>query len=208
MKTVCIIPAYNEERTIGGVIETVKSVGLVDDIIVISDGSIDSTAKIAREMGVNIIELNINRGKGAALKAGIDNTNADILLFLDADLIGLNVEHVNSLIYPVLNNEVDMTVGLFESGRFLTDLAQKVAPNLSGQRALKKCLIQRVSNMDMTRYGIEVALTRIAEREHYNYKTVYLKDMTHIMKEEKLGFTRGFAERMKMYWQIMKCFRM
>jgi glycosyltransferase involved in cell wall biosynthesis len=208
MKTVCIIPAYNEERTIGNVIETVKSVDLVDDIIVISDGSIDRTAKIARGLGVFTIESNINRGKGAALKIGIDNTNADVLLFLDADLIGLNQEHVNNLIYPVLNNEVDMTVGVFENGRFLTDLAQKVAPNLSGQRALKKCLIQSINNMDITRYGIEVALTRMADREHYNYKTVCLKDMTHIMKEEKLGLAKGFAERMKMYWQIIKCFKM
>lgn len=56
MKTVCIIPAYNEEKTIGDVINTVKKVGLVDKIVVISDGSTDNTARIARNLGVNTID--------------------------------------------------------------------------------------------------------------------------------------------------------
>lgn len=208
MRTVCIIPAFNEEKTIKNVIEVVKNVDIIDEIIVVSDGSKDDTAKIAREMDVFTIEYEENKGKGAALKAGIDNANADVLLFLDADLIGLTKDHVISLVDPVLKDEADMTIGIFTSGRFATDLAQKVAPHLSGQRAMKKEVLLNISNIDMTRYGVEVALTKIVEKENYRVKTVELKDMTHIMKEEKLGFKNGFKARMKMYWEIVKCLKM
>lgn len=208
MKTACIIPAFNEEKTIKDVIEVVKNVKIIDEIIVVSDGSKDNTAKISRDMGVFTIEYEENKGKGAALKAGIDNTNADILLFLDADLIGLTKQHVISLLEPVINDEADMTIGIFSNGRLATDLAQKVAPHLSGQRAVKKEIIMNMSDIDMTRYGVEVALTKLVEKENYRVKTVELKDMTHIMKEEKLGFKKGIAARMKMYWEIVKCLKM
>ncbi|QCX32274.1 glycosyltransferase family 2 protein [Caloramator sp. E03] len=208
MRTACIIPAFNEEKTIKDVIEVVKSVKIIDEVIVVSDGSKDNTAKISRDMGVFTIEYEENKGKGAALKAGIDNANADILLFLDADLIGLTKQHVISLLEPVINDEADMTIGIFSNGRLATDLAQKVAPHLSGQRAIKKEIITNINNIDMTRYGVEVALTKLVEKENYRVKTVELKDMTHIMKEEKLGFKKGIAARMKMYWEIVKCLKM
>lgn len=208
MRTVCIIPAFNEEKTISDILKVIKNVEIIDEIIVVSDGSNDNTAKISREMGVFTIEYEENKGKGAALKAGIDNANADILLFLDADLIGLTKEHVVSLLEPVLNDEADMTIGIFANGRLATDLAQKVAPHLSGQRAMKRIVLNNIDNIDITRYGVEVALTKLVEKENYRVKTVELKDMTHIMKEEKLGLKKGFAARMKMYWEIVKCLKM
>lgn len=205
MKITCIIPAYNEEKTIGNIIKCLKGIEYIDDIIVVSDGSVDSTADISKSLGVRTIELKNNRGKGAALVTGIENSDGDIFIFLDADLIGLNKSHIEKLLFPVLNDETDMTIGLFNNGRFTTDLAQKVAPNLSGQRALKRKIIQDIDKLHMTRYGIEIAITKLAEREHYRFTPVKLEKLTHIMKEEKLGFGKGFAERMKMYWQIIRC---
>lgn len=208
MRISCVIPAYNEEKTIGNVIECAKNVDLIDEIIVISDGSVDETANISKSLGVRTIELNQNCGKGAALVTGAENSNGDILIFLDADLIGLNEKHINDLIIPVIKDETDMTIGVFKNGRFITDMAQRVAPYLSGQRALKRCIIQDVDKLDMTRYGIDIAITKQAEKKNYRFTTVALGDLTHIMKEEKLGFSRGVAERIKMYWQIIRCMLM
>lgn len=205
MKVACVIPAYNEEKTIADVINVVKSVSEIDEIIVVSDGSTDNTAEISRKLGVNTLDFKNNRGKGAAVKSGVENTDADVIVFLDADLIGLTSKHVTELIAPILNESADMTIGVFGSGRLATDLAQKVAPNLSGQRALRRKVLSDINGIDMTRYGVEIALTKIAERENYSVKTIVLKDMTHIMKEEKLGLTKGFAARIKMYWDIIRC---
>lgn len=204
MSVVVIIPAYNEEATIAAVIRTAREVEEVDQVIVISDGSTDRTAQVAREAGADCIELEQNVGKGGALKAGIDRADAEIFVFLDADLIGLKSEHIRQLLRPVYDDEADMTIGLFEGGRLTTDLAQVVAPYLSGQRAVKREVLQAVSGLDMARFGVEVAIHRYIRDHRVRVVEVILPHVTHRMKEEKLGILRGFLARMKMYWEIVK----
>lgn len=203
MSVTAIIPAFNEEHTIAFVVTCVKQVGEIENVIVVSDGSTDRTAEIAIECGADVLELQENVGKGGAIKAGMSKCNSEILLFLDADLIGLTPKHVLDLIQPVLDNEVDMTIGIFKNGRMLTDLAQKVTPYLSGQRAIKE-ILEEIPNIDITRYGVEVALTRYVDKNAIRVKDVYLEDMTHVTKEEKLGMVRGMQARLKMYWDIVK----
>jgi len=207
MQIAAIIPAYNEEATIGTVLDTIKQVNLVKQIIVVSDGSDDKTAEIARSKGVTVIDLESNIGKGGAMVKGLEATKADTLLFLDADLIGLKVQHIMDLLTPVLQQEVEMTVGVFSSGRPATNIAQKIAPCLSGQRALKRDIIENISCLNLTRFGVEIALTKYVEENRIKFKEVFLPSMTHLMKEEKLGLIRGFMARMKMYWEIAKYVR-
>lgn len=88
MKTIVIIPAYNEEKTIGGVISRIKN--YVDQIIIIDDSSIDKTYQAAKEANNQTIVLQheINLGKGAALKTGCEaalKLGADIIICMDAD---------------------------------------------------------------------------------------------------------------------------
>lgn len=199
-----IIPAYNEEQTIGNVIESIIDIPEVTQIIVVSDGSTDRTVEVAKAYDIEVIELIENVGKGGAMKAGIDRCTNDNILFLDADLIGITSKHVNDLISPVLNNETDMTIGIFKNGRIVTDLAQKVTPYLSGQRAVKKKVLDLIPNIDISRYGVEVALTKHVEKNSIRTKEVYLEDMTHVTKEEKLGLIKGMHARFKMYWDIVK----
>lgn len=204
MSISAIIPAYNEGKTIGNVLRVVKSVPLINEIIVISDGSTDDTASIAKDYEAYVVELPSNIGKGGAIKAGLDVCNSEIILLLDADLIGLKMNHIYDLLVPVINNEFDMTVGIFKHGRAVTDLAQKIAPILSGQRALKKYILEEIPNIDLVRYGLEMALTKLVNNESYRVKEIYLQDITHLTKEEKMGLVHGFSSRMKMYWDIVK----
>lgn len=53
-------------------------------------------------------------------------------------------------------------------------------------------------------YGIEVTLTRLAKRHNLRVASIPLSNVTHPIKEEKLGIVRGFTARMKMYWEITK----
>lgn len=199
-----VIPAYNEEKTIGSVLDVLRNVPVINEIIVVSDGSIDRTAEVAENAGARVIELPRNMGKGAAVKTGFDEATGEIILLLDADLIGLKTEHVINLLKPVMENTADMTVGVFSSGRLSTHLAQVISPYLSGQRAVKREILERASDIEGTGYGIEVALTKFAKRENIRVLQVELEELTHVMKEEKLGFVEGFYARMKMYWQILK----
>lgn len=208
MKVAAVIPAFNEETTIGEIVSTLLKVQEIEQIIVVSDGSEDRTAENARLAGALAIELPANMGKAAAMKAGFEATDAPVLLFLDADLIGLQPSHVRSLIAPVLEDEADMTIGIFGDGRVATDLAQIVAPYLSGQRAVRRAVVEEMfraePDADQSRFGIEVALTRHVKHGEYRVVEVPLDEMSHRMKEEKLGLVKGAAARLKMYYEIIK----
>lgn len=204
MEVTVIIPAYNEEERIGTVLNAIKKSDLVDEIIVVDDGSDDKTAEVALAAGVKVIINDKNLGKGGALCKGLRNCRSEIILFLDADLCGFKTEDVRNLLKPVLSEGYDMTVGLFTNGRLTTDLAQKVAPFLSGQRAIKRQLLNEISGLEISRYGVEMALTRYVRKHSIRIKEVQLEDVSHVMKEEKRGIIRGFAERLKMYGDIVK----
>jgi len=204
MRVSAIIPAYNEERTIKGVLDVLLGMDEIHEVIVVSDGSTDNTAGIARAVGATVVELATNCGKGGAMKAGLAQCDADIILFLDADLIGLTENHVKKLLQPVINNQYQMSVGIFEGGRLATDLAQKISPFLSGQRAVRRDVIDKITNMELTKFGIETALTRYVRQHNIRYTKVVLENMSHMMKEEKLGWKKGIIARFKMYADILK----
>lgn len=208
MKVAAVIPAYNEETTIGAVVSTLRRCDLIEEIVVVSDGSHDRTAAVAREAGARVLEHSENMGKAGAMKTGFAATEADLILFLDADLIGLSPNHVSSLLKPVFTNEADMVVGIFDDGRVATDLAQMVAPYLSGQRAVRRRIVEEMfqsePDTDVCRFGIEVALTRHVKEHGYKVAEVMLEEMSHRMKEEKLGLVKGVAARLKMYYEILK----
>ena len=204
MKVSAIIPALNEEKTISNVLNVLQETIIVDEVIVVNDGSSDSTALVAEKTGSVVINLPDNLGKGAAVKKGLEACSGEVILLLDADLIGLDKTHVLELLKPVLNNEVDMTVGVFNLGRISTDLAHVVSPFLSGQRAIKKDVLDNVPGMEITGYGVEVALTQYASKNNLTSQKVILNNLTHVTKEEKLGLVKGVSERMKMYWHIYK----
>lgn len=205
MSVAVVVPAYNESKTIGNVLKVLKNAEGLDEIIVVNDGSLDNTLDVAKNYDVKIINFSQNRGKTIAVFTGVKSTKADIILMLDADLVGLKESHVQELLKPVVLKEADMTIGIFKNGRRATDFAQKVAPFLSGQRALKREVFDKLEKYPVKDYGLEIALTLMAAREDLKVKEVELVDLTHVMKEEKRGFLWGFLARLKMYWDIIFC---
>ncbi|MCK8826272.1 glycosyltransferase family 2 protein [Natroniella acetigena] len=206
MQIAAVIPAYNEGDTVAQVVTQVKNHRLIDQITVVSDGSTDNTAIEATQAGANVIELESNQGKGAAMQVGIENSKSDIILFLDADLLGLTAEHIDQLLMPLIKQQTEMTIGVFADGRMVTDLAQKIAPFLSGQRAVKRSVLEGVSDLNMTKFGVEVALTQHIKENDIEIKEIELHDLSHVLKEEKLGVVKGFKSRLKMYWDIARNF--
>ncbi len=204
MKVSAIIPAFNEEKRIVNVIKPLLELSEIQSIIVIDDGSIDNTAEVVGQYPVKLIKLPQNSGKAEAVKIGLSYCQDEIILMLDADLIGLTTDHIKNLIEPVIMEDIEMTIGIFEGGRFVTDMAQRVAPNLSGQRAFKAYLINDIINLNTSGYSIEIALSKLIKEKHIKTKKVILKNISHVIKEEKLGIYKGAIWRMKMYKEIIK----
>lgn len=108
LKTSIIIPVYNEGQTIGNLVSDIKSRYPHFDIIVIDDGSTDSTADTAQRAGAIVYSHPYNIGNGAAIKSGIRVATGDILVFLDGD--GQHdPEDIEVLIRDI--PEFDMVVG-------------------------------------------------------------------------------------------------
>lgn len=199
MSVSCVIAAYNEERLIGGVIEAVRRVDDVDEIVVVSDGSTDATAEVAAAAGVDIvIRLPRNLGKGGAILAGARRASRPVLLLLDADLEYLKPCEISALIRPVLYEDRDMAVGVLAS-----DLVQAVFPHLSGIRVvLRDALLDR-PHLATTRFGFERALTHLARRARWRVARAPLTGVTHPRKEEKYGLIHGWQGKVRMTVDIL-----
>ena len=194
-----LIPAYNEEATVAHVVQRAREAGY--PVVVADDGSTDATAAQAEAAGAKVVRLPQNRGKGGALAAGLQEVRTPYVILLDADLVGLKPEHLSALLDPVVRDEAEMTVGVFQGGRLRTDLAQRLTPYLSGQRALPTARLAAVRGLEQARYDVELLLTRTAEREGWRVRYVPLPGMSQVMKEEKRGF---WAHRIRMYYEILR----
>jgi glycosyltransferase involved in cell wall biosynthesis len=108
-----IIPALNEERSIGLVLREIDS-GIVNEVVVVDNGSADSTALVAREHGATVLVEN-NKGYGAACLKGINYIkksapDTGIIIFMDADYSDFP-EEIESLIQPIVEGKMDMVIG-------------------------------------------------------------------------------------------------
>ena len=199
-----IIPAFNEESTVADVITSCRQSKWVAEVILVDDGSTDHTNETASKAGATVCILPENRGKAAALLIGARQAKNDLLLLLDADLIGLQPRHVQTLIDPVITLPAVSTVGLFTKGRFRTDLAHWLTPFLSGQRCLKRDFLLSLEGRSDVRYGIEIVITKALRKQKITLLKVPLDHVTHRMKEEKSGHESGWRKRMEMYRDIVQ----
>lgn len=198
-----IVPAYNEADRIARVLKAACAASTVNEVIAVSDGSRDATARRAGEVpGVTVIDLKKNVGKGGAMAAGVRSTKAQIIVFIDADLEGLKPEHIDAIVRPVLEGRGDVCVGLFRDGKTWSDAAQRVSPFLSGQRAMRREVFEAVPYPDELRFGIEVALNTAARKRRARTTRVLLHGVSNAHKEQKMGMMKGTAARLRMYGEI------
>jgi glycosyltransferase involved in cell wall biosynthesis len=204
-KVTVIISACNEAERIGAVIGAAKACHDVDEVIVVDDGSDDDTAEVAGEYKITLLRMRENIGKGGAMAAGVKATDADILVFVDADLLGLRPRHLSDLIRPMLEDDsIDSTGGRFIGGRLATDLSQKLMPSINSQRAIRRSALEKIPDFSESRFGVETIINTYLKNSKANVLEVPLTGVAQVLKEEKRGFVRGAANRAKMYGDIMK----
>lgn len=204
-----VIPAYQEAGHIGQVLEVLLNCPFLSEIVVVDDGSQDTTAQESIRAAqpdprFRLIRHPINRGKGAALLTGWQSIRAPYMLFLDADLIHLEPRHIADLVRPVIQNEADMTVGVFRGGYWRTDYAHILTPWLSGQRCIRRELLRQIPWEKAAGYGFETVLTITARKNRWRKKHVVMQGVTHLLGEEADGGHRGWYHKYVMYRQILE----
>ncbi len=206
-----ILPAYKEARNIVPVLQVLHETDILDEIILVDDGSPDNTADLmcqaaSQDSRMRVLRHETNQGKGQAIFTGWAVTNATYLLLLDADLKDLTPGHLRALLVPVIDHRADMTLGLFWGGHVNTDLSHWLTPFLTGQRGLRSDLLKYVSRDAAAGYGFEVALSVAANQAGYRTRVVPLKGVWHPSSEirpERGGYWSGKLWRFRMYGQII-----
>jgi glycosyltransferase involved in cell wall biosynthesis len=119
MKISILVPVYNEEETINKIIDVLENLPLDKEIIIIDDGSTDRTREILTEsiknsQTIKVIFHEVNRGKGKAIRTGIDNMTGDVMCIQDADL-----EYDPNEISDLLKGFDDPEIAAVYGSRFL-----------------------------------------------------------------------------------------
>lgn len=209
-----VVPAYNEEDRIINTLQALKEIQYIDKIIVVDDGSIDRTYVNASSVeGICLIKQSQNKGKGQALKVGVQEAlkDSDIVVFADADLQS-SAKEVRKLIEPIINGEADVTIARFPAAKrkggfgLVKKLARygvylysgkKLSSVLSGQRAFRKEVIEDIG-IQYNGYGIELGMTIDILKKGYHIKEVDV-EMYHNETGRNL---KGFIHRGKQFLHI------
>lgn len=195
-RVAAVIPARNEEQTVGDVVAAAHGARLVDEVIVVDNASTDATAEVAAAAGARVVSERVP-GKGEAMRTGVGATQAELIVFLDADLLGLVPHHVDSLVEAVLDG-AGMSCGLFDRGPVLNPVFVHVLPTLTGERALHRELFEALTPDFVHGYRIEAGLNSLAKERGLPVVRFVCPGLWHRPKEKKLGPLRGFAAKVSM----------
>ena len=213
MKTYNIlIPAYNASQTIADLISQLFQLDIKpQNIIVVNDGSTDETSSIAKGLKVNVVDLQQNQGKGAALLKGFEfflqNSKADFLICMDADL-----QHPVKSIHDFLQNDSQFVVGdrnkslkTMPFHRILSNvMTSKILSFVTGQKILdSQCgyrMIHRdvISKLELKEKGFQLESEMVVEAAKMNVKidfvdipTIYNQSSSNISNvKDTLRFIR------------------
>jgi len=144
-KKIGVIPAYNEEGSIGEVVK--KSLQYLDHVIVINDGSKDNTGKVAKEAGAYVFNHDINKGLGVTVKHGFKEAlrlKADIILTIDADA-QYDPDEIPKILEPAEKNEADIVLG----SRFMGTIEEMGRVKKLGNKVFTWC-VNRFAGLHLT----------------------------------------------------------
>lgn len=205
MRLTCIIPAYNEAARIGAVLQAVLGHPMIDQVLVIDDGSVDATSQVVRGYPqARLITLAQNGGKTAALARGFAETQSEIILLIDADLAGLSPDHLTALIAPVAAGRAAMSISLRDNAPFLWRWIG--LDYISGERALRRELLagQEAALRKLPKFGFEVFLNSLVLSTQARLVVVRLPGVKSPLKSAKYGVWTGITGDIKMIADLLR----
>lgn len=202
-KISCVIPVYNEGKRTLGVLSAVLANDLVDEVIVVDDGSTDETKKLlAGRDGIKLVSYAKNRGKSFAVMTGLKQSKNSLVLMLDSDLVGLKSKDISELIRPVIAGEADMSITIKENSFRTFKLLG--LDFVSGERVFHKKILGDLDEIGKLRgFGLEAYINKIVVDKKLRLKVVNWRGTISPRKSVKFGWLKGTLKDWDMVRQII-----
>lgn len=207
----CIIPAYNEEKSIETTLNTLLPLlwNRLEELIIINDHSSDQTAQIITPFstipGIKILHNPKNLWKSASVARGIELAKGDFIFLLDADLLNLTADNIKSLIAPVKSWKVWSSIAFIKNSRPLRPF--KKIDYCNGQRVLPTALLK--SNLhhiaQLRGYGLEVFLNKLQIQHQISLASVHRNNVENDFHQNRDGFRKGWLKSLKIWRHIISC---
>jgi len=192
-KFTAVVPVYNEASRFPHVVKELLKIKELEGLILVDDGSSDNSPEAASQFKADtrfhFIQHKKNKGKGVALKTGLQKAKSEIILFLDGDLENISYQKIRKIVMPVLQDEVDVSRGAFRRARGrVTEYAVKpmmriLFPEMyfeqpiSGQVCAKK---EFLGTVDLeTNYGVDIGILFDAIQSGQRIKEVDIGWLEH-----------------------------
>lgn len=169
----------------------------------VDDGSTDDTAERAAAAGAKVVHRDTPQGQGSkahAMEAGVEATDADAILFVDADLLGLTAEHLDAICEPFANGKAVMSIGTFDYGVW-NPLVLRFPPT-TGERVLPRWVWDAVPPAKREGYKIETFINEVVAEGRLPVTARVMEGVTHRTKRDKFGPIEGWQKSWKMFIDV------
>jgi glycosyltransferase involved in cell wall biosynthesis len=199
-----VIPARNEADTIVLNVDAARASRLVRDVIVVDDGSTDDTAGRAEAAGARVLRRTGSPGsKAHAMRAGVDASDADAILFVDADCTGLTSAHLDEIIEPVVDGRAALSLGTFDYGPVLNPIVRRFPP-LTGERCVPRELFDAIAPEKLDGYTIEIRINEVVCERRLPVVLRTMDGVFHRTKRDKFGRIEGVKRTLGMFRDLAR----
>ncbi len=204
------MPARNEETTVAEVVRAAAAAPGVGTVFVVDDGSSDGTAEAARAAGASVLTArpagSAAGDKARALAAGVAASEAEVLVFFDADILGSRPGHFEALAAPVLAGEAALSCGIVSYGRLRDPLFLRLPP-ITGLRAVRREVFEAIPDEKRNGFQIEIMVNEVVARRRLPATIRVLPGLRHRSKIEKAGWRAGLPAHLAMTRDLLACLR-
>lgn len=203
MNVDAVIPARDEAPTVVSVVAACRACRYVRDVIVVDDGSRDRTGELARAAGAKVIrrERVARDSKAEAMDEGVRGSDADAILFVDADCLGLTAAHLDDICRPHVEGRATMSIGCFDYG-WLNPVVLRLPPT-TGERIVPRWVWEEIPAEKRRGWTAEIMINKVIAERRLPTVARTMAGVTHRTKRQKQGLVLGWRESWRMFWMLV-----